>query len=113
MNFEPLYDLQKMVLALGLPMLALTLLFSVESKSQHLSRWEEVNKLRGFFYLQLNEWKYQIENEPDVPHGGSDLDDSEWQRVSLPFRWEKQTYWFRTTMTIPEHIAGRSIGNSP
>ena len=74
-----------MSLLLGLPVLALTLLFNVESKSQHLSRWEEVNKLRGFFYLQLNEWKYQIENEPRPASGigteRDDLDDSQRQRV--------------------------------
>jgi len=100
----------------GLPMLILMLLIgSGESKSQSRyagQRWEAVNKLQGFFWLQLSNWKYRVENEPDVPHSGVDLDDSQWQQVYLPFRWEKQTYWFRTTMTIPEHIVGRSTRNS-
>lgn len=112
-------------LVVGLLVLSLTLLVSVETRSQSTARYETVNRLKSLFWPQLNDWKCRVERESNATEREGnekvDHDDSRWERASLPFYWEKQIYWFRTKMMIPEEIAGKSIdgesertvGNSP
>lgn len=63
------------------------------------------------FSIPMN-WRF---DEADITNSEEpDFDDSSWQTISPRFSWKGNgTAWFRSRITIPAAVAGRSTANAP